>query len=175
MHINVRSWLRVVERRAHSGGGAHSLRLLIPSLLNTLRWLLLWVIVSAVDSTSNASRWTLVLTDLMMLAVVVSRIHLPTRWIGVLLLMACLRWTSTVTSHLDVATDAILVPRERLHSIHVTDRLSHLACWDDFRMLDAGAEASTSSIALNGRLLSRGIVVCECSCVGTNRCCALGA
>lgn len=59
VHINVGSgWLRVVERWAHAIlGGAHSLLLLLVScLLDTLRRLLLRVVVSAMDSTGYSPR-----------------------------------------------------------------------------------------------------------------------
>ena len=173
MHINMSSCLWVVERWSHSWGWAHCWRLLVSRLLNALRRLLLRVIVAAVDATANSPRRILVLTDLMVLCVVVSRRQLTASRICTLLLMACLRWTSTVTSHLYV-TSNILFIRERFEGAHVTDWLTHRACWDNFRMLHATAKAATSCIARHRSLLSAGIVVSEGSSIGTDWRCTLG-
>jgi hypothetical protein len=56
--------------------------------------------------------------------------------------VACLSWTSTITSHLDIAQ--VLLVRVGLEVIDVAYGLTHLARRDDLWMLYT-AEASASS------------------------------
>lgn len=87
--------------------------------------------------------------------------------------MACLSWTSTVTSHLDIATQVLLV-RVGLQVIDVAYGLTHLARRDDLWMLHACAEACSSSSPRARCLLASGISMSERCCICTDWCSVLG-